>query len=52
MNLDELMDIELILEEANAYGVRYEVQDYAKKYLDEGYAPIEAYQKAYIELIK
>ena len=50
--LEEQLDIELILEEANAFGLRAEVEIYAQKYLDEGCTPIEAYQLAYYEWIK
>jgi hypothetical protein len=51
-SLEEQLDIELILEEANAFGLRAEVEIYAQKYLDEGCTPIEAYQLAYYEWIK
>ena len=37
MNLEELLDIELILEEANSFGLRAEVELYAKTYLNEGF---------------
>lgn len=52
MNLEELLDIELILEEANSFGLRAEVELYAQKYLDEGCTPVEAYQHAFNEWIK
>jgi hypothetical protein len=51
-SLEEQLDIELILEEANAYGLRTEVEEYAQRYLSEGCTPIEAYQHAYYEWIK
>jgi hypothetical protein len=51
-SLEEQMDIELILAEASAFGLRAEVEIYAQKYLDEGCTPIEAYQLAYYEWIK
>jgi hypothetical protein len=51
-SLEEQLDIELILEEANAYGLRVEVEEYAQKYLSEGCTPVEAYQHAYYEWIK
>jgi hypothetical protein len=51
-SLEEQLDIELILEEASAYGLRTEVEEYAQKYLSEGCTPVEAYQHAYYEWIK
>ena len=51
-SLEEQLDIELILEEASAFGLRDEVEQYAKKYLEEGCTPIEAYQHAHYEWIK
>jgi hypothetical protein len=51
-SLEEQLDIELILEEASAYGLRTEVEEYAQKYLSEGYTPVEAYEHAYNEWIK
>ena len=51
-SLEEQLDIELILEEASAYGLRVEVEEYAQRYLGEGCTPVEAYQHAYYEWIK
>ena len=51
-SLEEQLDIELILVEASAYGLRIEVELYAQKYLSEGCTPVEAYQHAYNEWIK
>jgi hypothetical protein len=51
-SLEEQLDIELILEEASAYGLRTEVEEYAQRYLNEGCTPVEAYQHAYYEWIK
>ncbi len=39
-SLEEQLDIELILEEANAYGLRVEVEEYAQRYLSEGCTPV------------
>jgi hypothetical protein len=52
ITIDEQMDIELILEEASAYGLRVEVEEYAQRYISEGFTPVEAYQHAYYEWIK
>ena len=43
---------DLILQEAASHGVRYEVEMFAKKYINQGYKFIDAYQKAYEEWIK
>ncbi len=48
ITIEEQMDIELILEEANAWGLRYEVEQSAKQFIDE----VSAYQDAYNEWIK
>jgi hypothetical protein len=52
ITVEEQMDIELILEEASAYGLRVEVEEYAQRYISEGFTPVEAYQHAYYEWIK
>jgi hypothetical protein len=52
ITIDEQLDIELILEEASAYGLRTEVEEYAQRYLSEGFTLVEAYQHAYYEWIK
>jgi hypothetical protein len=44
--------VEEILIEAAAHGLRIEVMEYAKKYMDEGHRPVDAYQMAYHEWIK
>ena len=51
---EELETIELILEEANQYGLRHEVDTFAKKYLkkDPTLSELEAYVMAYNEWIK
>lgn len=52
MNINELLDIELILEEANAVGLRNEVSELAKELLEVGLPHIQAYQLAFNELVK
>jgi hypothetical protein len=51
---EELETVELILEEANQYGLRHEVDIFAKKFLreDPTLSEIEAYVMAYNEWIK
>jgi hypothetical protein len=51
-SLEEYIEIELILTEANSVGLKGEVEEYAKKFLEEGCGPIEAYQLAYNEWVK
>ena len=52
--LEDEEDIELILEEANAFGLRWEVDSFAKKFMDEDprHSKLEAYVMAYNEWIK
>jgi hypothetical protein len=52
ITIEEQMDIELILEEANAWGLRTEVEQTAKSYIDEGHSPVDAYHFAYEDWIK
>jgi len=52
MTMEELIDIELILTEAAAYGLDYEVKQTAEKFISEGYSPVAAYSLAYEEWIK
>lgn len=47
LNTQEAMDIELILLEASAIGLRDEVQIDAQKYINKVTTPVEAYQMAY-----
>ena len=51
---EELETIELILEEASQYGLRYEVDKFAQKFLreDPTLSEIEAYVMAYNEWVK
>jgi hypothetical protein len=52
--LDEAMQIELLLEEANAHGLRQEVKDFAEKFSneDKDLNVLDAYFMAYSEWIK
>lgn len=45
--IQELIDIELILLEASAIGLRGEVETGAQKYINKVTTPVEAYQMAY-----
>ena len=51
-SLEEYIEIELILIEASAVGLRGEVEEYANRFLQEGYSPITADQLAYEEWVK
>jgi hypothetical protein len=52
--LNDEEDIELLLEEANAFGLRWEVDSFAKQFMDEDpmLPRLEAYVRAYNEWIK
>jgi hypothetical protein len=52
MTPEQQMDIELILEEAGAWGLRTEVEQTAKQLIEEGSDLVSAYQDAYYEWIK
>lgn len=52
MTTEEQITIELILEEARAYGLGYEVEATAKEIIKEGIDEVTAYQNAYYEWIK
>jgi hypothetical protein len=52
MTEEQQIDIELILEEAGAWGLRYEVEQTAKQLIEEGVDVITAYQDAYYEWVK
>ncbi len=52
ITIEEQMDIELILEEASAWGLRYEVEQCAQQYIDEGHPIVDAYHFAYGDWIK
>jgi hypothetical protein len=51
MTTEELIEIELILTEAAAYGLAYEVKKTAETLLVEGYSVIVAYQTAFNEWV-
>lgn len=44
--------IEEILQEASAYGLRVEVIEWAKKLIEEGYDRVTSFELAFQELIK
>jgi len=52
MTTEDQITIELILEEARAWGLRYEVEATAKEIIKEGIDEVTAYQHAYNEWIK
>lgn len=52
MTTEEQITIELILAEARAYGLGYEVETTAKEIIKEGIDEVTAYQNAYYEWIK
>jgi hypothetical protein len=52
MTLEQQLDIELILEESGAWGLRAEVEETANKFIEEGMELVTAYQYAYYEWIK
>jgi hypothetical protein len=52
MTVEEHMDIELILTEASAWGLRAEVEMTAEQYIKEGVESVTAYDYAYNEWIK
>ena len=52
ISVEEQMDIELVLEEASAWGLRYEVEQTAKQYIEEGQPVVDAYHFAYEDWIK
>jgi hypothetical protein len=53
ITIEEQMDIEMILEEASAWGLRNEVEQTAKKYhYEDGHPPVDAFLFAYEDWIK
>lgn len=52
ITLEQQMDIEMILEEAAAYGLRFEVEQTAKEYIEEGTPIGDLYHFAYEDWIK
>ena len=53
-NLEDEEDIELLLEEANAFGLRWEIDSTAKQMMEQNpmLPKLEAYVQAYNEWIK
>jgi hypothetical protein len=52
LTIGDLQDIELVLTEASAWGLREEVKETAQQYIKEGHHPVDAYHFAYDEWIK
>jgi hypothetical protein len=52
ITLEQKQDIEMVLEEASAWGLRIEVDTTAKQYIEEGHEPVDAYHFAYEDWIK
>ena len=52
MTIEEQLEVELILEEASAWGLRFEVEQTAKELIEIGDDVVTAYQSAYYEWIK
>jgi hypothetical protein len=52
MTTEQQIDIELIMQEASAWGLTYEVERTAKQFIEEGMEVVTAYQYAYYEWIK
>ena len=50
--IDQQMEIESILEEASAWGLRTEVNDSAQTYIKSGHDVIDSYHYAYEDWIK
>jgi len=47
LTIGDLQDIELVLIEASAWGVRTEVEEKAQSYIDGGILPTDAYHFAF-----
>lgn len=52
LSLGDLQQIELILLEANAWGLRWEVETAAEALIKEGYEPVIAYEIAFDDWVK
>lgn len=52
LTIGDLQEIEMILLEASAWGLRVEVEETAKQYIEEGHNSVDAYQYAYAEWVK
>lgn len=52
ISIEEQEQIDLILLEANAYNLKWEVIDFAEKEMANGISSVEAYQRAFNECVK
>jgi hypothetical protein len=52
LTIGDLQEIEMILLEASAWGLRIEVEEAAQNYIDGGIHPLDAHQFAYEDWIK
>jgi len=52
LTIGDLQEIEMILLEASAWGLRVEVEETAQKYIAEGHDAVESYHWAYGDGIK
>ena len=52
LTIGDLQDIELVLVEASAWGLRAEVEETAQQYINEGHNPVDAYHFAYDDWVK
>lgn len=50
--MEELIQVEEILTEANAYGLRQEVILTALNFIEDGYSMLEAYQLSFMDWVK
>jgi len=52
LSLGDLQQIELILLEASAWGLRQEVEEAAQLMIKDGYNPVVSYELAYEDWVK
>jgi len=52
MSAEDILIVEEILKDAESYGLRWEVEYTAKKYIKDGHDTIESYVFAYEDWIK
>ena len=52
LTIGDLQEIEMILVEASAWGLRVEVEETAQKYIEEGHDIVESYHFAYDDWVK
>jgi hypothetical protein len=52
LTIEDLQEIEMILVEASAWGLEFEVKETAEKYIAEGHPSVESYHWAYGDWIK